>query len=88
MRKIVEFGKIGMSIVVLDMSFISKIKNIKQCLKGKIFFGRKISCKKFAVYDSFSLKKPLLLAKNQLSLPHAPAGSKVRTICRGVEPGA
>lgn len=29
MRKIVEFGKIGMSIVVLDMSFIFKIKNIK-----------------------------------------------------------
>mgnify|MGYP003288521548 FL=1 len=29
MRKIVEFGKIGMSIVVLDMSFMSKIKNIK-----------------------------------------------------------
>lgn len=29
MRKIVEFGKIGMSIVVLDMCFISKIKNIK-----------------------------------------------------------
>ena len=77
-----------MSIVVLDMNFISKIKNIKQCLKGKIFFRRKISYKKFAVYDSFSLKKRLLLAKNQLSLPHAPAGSKVRTICRGVEPGA
>ncbi len=29
MRKIVEFGKIGMSIVVLYMSFISKIKDIK-----------------------------------------------------------
>lgn len=29
MRKIVEFGNIGMSIVVLDMSLISKIKNIK-----------------------------------------------------------
>ena len=29
MRKIVEFGKIGMSIIVLDMNFISKIKNIK-----------------------------------------------------------
>lgn len=88
MRKIVEFGKNGMSIVVLDMSFMSKIKNIKQCLKGKIFFRRKFSCKKFAIYDSFSLKKPLLLAKNQLSLQHAPARSKVRTICRGVEPGA
>ena len=88
MRKIVEFGKIGMSIVVLDMCFIFKIKNIKQCLRDKIFFGCKISYKKFAVNDSFSLKKPLLLAKKQLSLPHAPAGSKVRTICRGVEPGA
>ncbi|MBO7314878.1 MAG: hypothetical protein J6U49_04345 [Alistipes sp.] len=88
MRKIVEFGKIGMSIVVLDMNFMSKIKNIKQYLKDKIIFRRKFSCKKFAIYDSFSLKKPLLLAKNQLSLPHAPAGSKVRTICRGVEPGA
>jgi hypothetical protein len=38
MRKIVEFGKIGMSIVVLDMNFMSKIKNIKQYLKDKIFF--------------------------------------------------
>ena len=88
MRKIVEFSKIGMSIVVLDMSLISKIKKINQCLKDKIIFRCKISYKKFAVYDSFSLKKRLLLAKNQLSLPHAPAGSKVRTICRGVEPGA
>jgi hypothetical protein len=35
----------------------------------------------------FLLKKVLSLAKNSVSLRHAPAGSRVRTICRGVEPG-
>ena len=38
--------------------------------------------------SSFSMKKGLSFAKNSVSLRHAPAGSKVRMICRGVEPGA
>ena len=48
------------------------------CFSEKIFL--KIS--------SFSLEKGLLFAKKDLSLRHAPAGSRVRMICRGVEPGA
>ena len=38
--------------------------------------------------SSFSLEKGLPIAKKIISLRHAPAGSKVRTICRGVEPGS
>ena len=37
---------------------------------------------------SFSKKKALQIAKKSVSLPHALAGSKVRMICRRVEPGA
>jgi hypothetical protein len=37
---------------------------------------------------SFSKKKVLWIAKKTVSLPHALAGSKVRMICRRVEPGA
>lgn len=54
----------------------------------KYFDTAKFVAKKFFAIYSFSLKKALLIPKNGLSLPHAPAGSKVRMICRGVQPGA
>jgi hypothetical protein len=48
----------------------------------------RLSVKNILKISSFSLEKGLLFAKNDLSLRHAPAGSRVRMICRGVEPGA
>ena len=51
-------------------------------------FSRTLSYLEAVSDVSFSLEKGLLFAKKDLSLRHAPAGSRVRMICRGVEPGA
>ena len=48
----------------------------------------KNSCKIICMKFSFSLKKPLVIRKKYLSLPHVLAGSKVRMICRRAQPGA
>ncbi len=54
---------------------------------SKILFDSLFCAKIFLKISSFSLEKGLLFAKKDLSLRHAPAGSRVRMICRGVEPG-
>jgi hypothetical protein len=54
----------------------------------KMLYDCDLRRKIFLAICSFSLEKGLSFAKKDLSLRHAPAGSRVRMICRGVEPGA